>query len=101
MAEDLDHFLQVVSTILSFFLTAMVYPEVQAKAQAELDRVIGRDRLPTLEDRKDLPYIDCMVWECVRWNPGRLHMHGMRTRTDTHCASSHTDWYCSESYGRR
>ena len=63
---------QVVSIILSFFLTAMVYPKVQAKAQAEIDRVVGRDRLPTLEDRKDLPYIDCIVWECLRWNPGVL-----------------------------
>lgn len=55
----------------------MVYPEVQAKAQAEMDHVIGRDRLPTLGDRKDLPYVDCIVWECLRWNPGTLHMHGI------------------------
>lgn len=78
IAEDLDHFLQVVSTILSFFLTAMVCPEVQAKAQDELDRVIGRDKLPTLDDRKDLPYVECILWECLRWNPGGPDIHVRR-----------------------
>lgn len=48
----------------------MITPEVQTKAQAELDRVIGRDRLPTLDDRKDLPYIESIAWEAFRWNPG-------------------------------
>ena len=36
-----------------------LYPEVQKKAQEELDRVIGRDRLPELDDRDSLPYIQC------------------------------------------
>jgi cytochrome P450 len=48
----------------------MIYPDVQAKAQAEIDRVVGIGRLPTLDDRQDLPYIDSIVWECLRWNPG-------------------------------
>ncbi|THG98381.1 hypothetical protein EW026_g3806 [Hermanssonia centrifuga] len=58
-----------VSALLSFFLALIVYPDVQIKAQAEIDRIIGKDRLPTFEDRNDLPYIDCIVWECLRWNP--------------------------------
>ena len=58
----------------------MVHPEVQIKAQAEIDRVVGRDRLPTLEDRKDLPYIDRIVWESLRWNPGALHYACFRCR---------------------
>lgn len=61
---------ETVSSILSFYLAVTVYPEVQIKAQAEIDRVIGRDRLPTFEDKADLPYIDHIVWECLRWNPG-------------------------------
>ena len=32
------------------------YPEIQKKAQDELDRVVGRGRLPTIEDEKNLPY---------------------------------------------
>ena len=61
---------KTVNAILSFFLAVMVYPEVLVKAQAEIDRVVGRGRLPTLDDREDLPYIDAIVWECLRWNPG-------------------------------
>lgn len=33
-----------------------LHPEVQRKAQAEIDAVIGNDRLPNFEDREDLPY---------------------------------------------
>lgn len=44
-----------------------LYPEVQVKAQQEIDRVIGRDRLPTFEDRDRLPYIDAIVKEVLRW----------------------------------
>lgn len=61
---------QTVSAVLSFFLAATVYPEVLKKAQAEIDRVVGPDRLPNFADRGSLPYIDWIVWECLRWNPG-------------------------------
>ena len=37
------------------------------KAQQELDRVVGRDRLPTFEDRPTLPYITNVVKETLRW----------------------------------
>lgn len=33
------------------FLYMLLYPEVQRKAQEEIDRVVGRDRMPTLNDR--------------------------------------------------
>lgn len=33
------------------FLYMLLYPEVQKKAQEEIDRVVGRDRMPTLNDR--------------------------------------------------
>jgi cytochrome P450 len=40
------------STTLNFALTFLLkYPEVQTKMQQELDEVVGRDRLPTLDDR--------------------------------------------------
>lgn len=47
----------------------MVHPEVQRKAQAQIDSVIGPDRLPDFSDRDQLPYVDAIVWECLRWNP--------------------------------
>ena len=43
------------------------YPEVQRKAQEEIDRVVGRDRMPTFADRDHLPYIVACVREALRW----------------------------------
>ncbi|KAJ8473197.1 hypothetical protein ONZ45_g16385 [Pleurotus djamor] len=57
-----------VSSIYAFFKAMVLYPEVQKKAQEELDRVIGKDRLPTFADRKDLPYINALAMETLRWH---------------------------------
>ena len=43
------------------------YPEAQRKAQAELDAVIGPDKLPGLSDRPSLPYVNALVKEILRW----------------------------------
>ncbi|KAL3461172.1 cytochrome P450 [Aspergillus heterothallicus] len=58
-----------VSTLSCFFLAMALHPEVQNKAQEELDRVLGPHRFPTFEDRADLPYIDAIVKESLRWHP--------------------------------
>ena len=42
------------------------HPEVAKKAQAEMNKVIGKEQLPTLNDRPDLPYIDCILKEVMR-----------------------------------
>lgn len=52
-----------------FFLAMILFPEVQKKAQEELDRVIGTERLPTFTDRTSLPYVDAVVKEVLRWHP--------------------------------
>ena len=39
------------------------YPDIQRKAQEELDRVVGRSRLPGIEDEKDLPYCHAIIKE--------------------------------------
>jgi len=39
-----------------FILAMIQHPEAQKKAQAELDAVVGLDRLPTFADRPSLPY---------------------------------------------
>ncbi|KAG6330988.1 hypothetical protein ID866_8100 [Astraeus odoratus] len=57
------------SAILVFFLAMTLYPEVQTKAQEEIDRVIGQDRLPDFSDRENLPYIGAIVLETLRWYP--------------------------------
>ena len=51
-------------------------PEVQKKAQAELDAVVGRDRLPSIEDRPALPYLNAVMKELNRWfSPAPLGEH--------------------------
>ena len=45
------------------------FPEVQRKAQAEIDAVIGHDRLPTIADRERLPYLNALLLEVLRWMP--------------------------------
>jgi cytochrome P450 len=59
---------QTVASIQAFLLAMSLYPDVQAKAQAEIDRVVGPRRLPTFSDRENLPYIDAIVKETVRWH---------------------------------
>jgi len=46
-----------------------LYPEVQRKAQEEIDGVVGTDRLPSFQDRQNLPYVDAIVKEVLRWHP--------------------------------
>ncbi|KAK7035675.1 cytochrome P450 [Favolaschia claudopus] len=58
-----------VSVITAYFLAATKYPHIQDKAQAEIDRVICRGRLPTLKDRPSLPYIGALCKELARWLP--------------------------------
>ncbi|KIM59179.1 hypothetical protein SCLCIDRAFT_27466 [Scleroderma citrinum Foug A] len=57
------------STILVFILAMTLYPEVQIKAQKEIDRVVGQDRLPDFCDRENLPYIEGVFLETLRWKP--------------------------------
>ncbi|ETW77266.1 cytochrome P450 monooxygenase 29 [Heterobasidion irregulare TC 32-1] len=45
------------------------YPEAMKKAQAELDEVIGHDRMPGYEDRDTLPYVRALINEILRWRP--------------------------------
>ena len=58
-----------VAIITSVILALVMFPEVQQRAQEEIDRVVGGDRLPTFDDRENLPYVDGIVKEAWRWNP--------------------------------
>ena len=48
-----------------------LYPEIQARAKAEIDGVLGTtwQRLPSFSDRIQFPYICAIVLELLRWNP--------------------------------
>lgn len=39
---------------------------VLKKAQEELDRIVGRERLPDFSDRESLPYVNALVEEVYR-----------------------------------
>ncbi|KAG1902467.1 cytochrome P450 [Suillus fuscotomentosus] len=54
---------------MAFALAMVSYPHVQKHAQAEIDSVVGRDRLPTFKDRVSLPYVESVLRETLRWQP--------------------------------
>jgi cytochrome P450 len=47
----------------------IAFPEVQRRAQAEIDAVVGRDRLPAFADALHLPYVRAIIREILRWRP--------------------------------
>ncbi|OBZ71421.1 O-methylsterigmatocystin oxidoreductase [Grifola frondosa] len=55
-----------VSSLLTFFSTMVLHPDVQRRAQAEIDQVVGSDRLPRYSDCSNLPYIDAVLTEIIR-----------------------------------
>lgn len=69
--------LKTSSALDAFFHLMMLYPEIQIKGAEELDRVVGRDRLPESSDELDLPYINAICHELLRLHPtapfGILH----------------------------
>jgi cytochrome P450 len=46
-----------------------VNPEACKKAQEEIDRATGGDRLPDYHDRPSLPYVEAFYREVMRWRP--------------------------------
>ncbi|KAH8978633.1 cytochrome P450 [Lactarius akahatsu] len=58
-----------VSALQTFTLAMILYPEVQRKAQAEIDRVVGNSRLPDFSDQDALPYVQAVLKEVSRWHP--------------------------------
>ena len=44
-------------------------PEVQKRAQEEIESVVGSKRFPEPKDRENLPYIEATILETFRWKP--------------------------------
>lgn len=53
----------------TFFLVMTLYPGIQQRAQVEIERVVGKDRLPNINDQQNLPYIMALIKELFRWAP--------------------------------
>lgn len=47
----------------------VLHPAVQDKAYAQIEAVVGKERLPAFNDRPSLPYIDAIIREAMRWWP--------------------------------
>ncbi|KDQ58239.1 hypothetical protein JAAARDRAFT_261088 [Jaapia argillacea MUCL 33604] len=56
-------------SLKTFLLAMLMFPDIQKKIQAELDAVIGTDRLPTFADYDSLPYFHFCMLETLRWKP--------------------------------
>ncbi|KAN0086143.1 Cytochrome P450 [Tylopilus felleus] len=55
--------------LMTFTLVMVENPHVWKRAQADIDAVVGTDRLPEFDDRPSLPYIDAIIREVIRWRP--------------------------------
>ncbi|XP_068194691.1 cytochrome P450 1B1-like isoform X2 [Antennarius striatus] len=57
-----------VSTVIQWIIQLLViHPDIQAKLQELIDKVVGRDRLPSTEDRSSLAYLDAFIYETMRF----------------------------------
>jgi cytochrome P450 len=68
-----------------WMLAMVAFPETQKRAQAELDTVVGRNRIPSFSDLPSLPYLRAMVKEVLRWR-------SVLPVGIPHC-STEDDWY--------
>ncbi|KAL4253383.1 cytochrome P450 family protein [Abortiporus biennis] len=56
------------SSLMNFFLALLNNPQAVKRAQAEIDEVIGPDRLPTFDDKDSLPAVEALLYEGLRWH---------------------------------
>ncbi|THU95902.1 cytochrome P450 [Dendrothele bispora CBS 962.96] len=69
LIRDLGGSMYTVSSFASFFLHMVRNPHLQRKAQAQLDSVLEKDRLPEFRDQESLPFITAIVKETLRHSP--------------------------------
>lgn len=56
-----------VAATKAFVFIMTTQPDIQQRAQEEIDTVVGKERLPSLQDRASLPYVECILKEVLRW----------------------------------
>ncbi|KAG1880246.1 cytochrome P450 [Suillus tomentosus] len=60
---------QSAAALQIFLLTMVLYPDIQARARAEIDQAVKHDKMPCLDDRASMPYLDAILREVLRWYP--------------------------------
>ncbi|KAF9067150.1 O-methylsterigmatocystin oxidoreductase [Rhodocollybia butyracea] len=74
-----------VGVIETFFLAMVLQQSAQSKAQKEIDAVVGHDRLPTLQDREQMPYVEALLQEVMRvYTITPLGLPHLVSENDTH-----------------
>ncbi|XP_051720022.1 cytochrome P450 2G1-like isoform X1 [Ctenopharyngodon idella] len=59
---------ETTSTTIRYALMLLIkYPHIQEQMQREIDRVIGQNRIPNMDDRKSLPFTDAVIHEVQRY----------------------------------
>ncbi|KAJ8689723.1 hypothetical protein PTI98_012597 [Pleurotus ostreatus] len=74
--------MQTYATLLVFVLAMALHPKVQLQAQKEIDEVIGSQRLPGIADKAQLPFVNAVIKETIRWRPIVPLTLGRRTSQD-------------------
>ncbi|XP_031356696.1 probable cytochrome P450 303a1 isoform X2 [Photinus pyralis] len=72
----------ICSTLKFTFLYLILNPDIQKKAQEEIDTVL-QGRPPTIEEKPHLPYVEGIVLESLRMFTGRSHFVPRRATKDT------------------
>ena len=84
MSDVFSAAIETTSTTLSWFIVfSVLWPEKQKKIHEELDGVIGRDRLPCMDDRSSLPYLEAAINETARLGSTAPLILPHRTTCDT------------------
>jgi len=47
----------------------LLYPDVQARARAEINQIVKHDQMPSIDDRASLPYLNAVLLEVLRCYP--------------------------------
>ncbi|KAJ3559932.1 hypothetical protein NM688_g43 [Phlebia brevispora] len=56
-----------VVTLTQFIMLMILHPDIQRQAQEEIDKFVGPHRVPDFGDRDNLPFVDCILKETLRW----------------------------------
>ncbi|KAJ7628930.1 cytochrome P450 [Roridomyces roridus] len=81
------------SSLQTFVLACLLFPQWVTGAHKELDAVVGKDRIPTFKDRPQLPYDEAVVRETLRWRP-----HGPRFGLPHECTADDVVEYQGKEY---
>ncbi|KAJ7508828.1 cytochrome P450 [Mycena galericulata] len=86
---------ETLSSTMGWLLLAILNdPRVQEKAHRELDKVVGRDRPPTIADMGRMPYIKALIRETLRWHPADpLGQYSPAAEEESDSDRSQDDWY--------